>query len=119
MDYGVVREQLLSERSRLERELKMFRNELSVPLEEVSGETPYGQHLAENTSAVVEREMDLTLEENLRDVIAKIDHALTKLDEGTYGVCDRCKGEIGEDRLQAAPYASLCVRCKQIEERGG
>jgi DnaK suppressor protein len=117
MDYEGVREQLLSERSRLERELKVFQQELESSLEEASGETPYGQHLAENASASLDREMDLTLEENLRDVLAKIDRALAKLDAGTYGVCDRCQGEIGNDRLEAAPYASLCMRCKRLEER--
>lgn len=117
MNYESVREQLLSERSRLERELKVFEQELSSSLEEASGESPYGQHLAENASAALEREMDLTLEENLRDVLARIDRALAKLDEGTYGVCDRCKGEIGKERLEAAPYASLCMRCKRLEER--
>ncbi|NLE73194.1 MAG: TraR/DksA family transcriptional regulator [Actinobacteria bacterium] len=117
MDYEDARKQLLSERARLERELDVFRKELELSLEEASGESPYGQHPAENATAAVDRQMDLTLEENLRFVLARIDHALDKLEAGTYGICDRCHGEIGVDRLEVAPYASLCVRCKQLEER--
>lgn len=117
MNYEGVREQLLAERARLERELDRTERELASPVEEASGESPYGQHLAENASAVIDREMDLTLEENLREVLSKIDRALEKLAQGTYGLCDRCGAAIGEARLEAAPYATLCMRCKRLEER--
>lgn len=117
MDYDGVREQLLAERARLERELTLTQKELTSPLQDASGESPFGQHLAENASAAIDRELDLTLEENLRKMLAKIDRALQKLDEGSYGICDRCKEPIGRERLEVAPYATLCMRCKKLEER--
>lgn len=117
MDCESVRSELLAERERVERELQVFEKELSTSLEETSGETPYGQHLAENATASADREMNLALESSLRDVLRRIDRALGKLEEGSYGVCDGCGGPIGDDRLEAAPYASLCMACKRREER--
>ncbi|NLT35077.1 MAG: hypothetical protein GXX83_04195 [Gaiellales bacterium] len=117
MDHETIRKGLLDERVKLERELLVFEKELSSSVEETSGESPYGQHLAENAAAALDREMDLTLEGNLREVLRRIDRALLKLDDGSYGVCDKCGGPIGEDRLEAAPYAVLCMTCKRREER--
>lgn len=117
MDHETIRQGLQEERAKLERELQAFEKELSSSIEETSGESPYGQHLAENAAASLDREMDLTLESNLREVLHRIDRALLKLDEGSYGVCDACGGPIGEERLEAAPYAVLCMACKRREER--
>ena len=51
--------------------------------------------------------------------LGEVEHALRKLSEGTYGKCERCGGRIPAARLNAMPFASLCVKCKQKEERKG
>ncbi len=118
MDTDKIKAQLLEERDRLERELEMSEAELSEPLEEMSGESPYGQHLAENASGSIDRELDLMREPALRAALERIDRALEKIAAGDYGRCDRCGRDIGDERLEVAPYANLCMDCKRREERG-
>ena len=66
----------------------------------------------------VDREIDYSLEENESAVLAAIDAALARIDDGTYGRCERCGQEIEEERLEALPYATLCIDDKRREERG-
>jgi len=54
---------------------------------------------------------------NLRDLMERIDKALAKIEDGTYGLCDRCGKPIEKLRLKALPYANLCIKDKQAEER--
>ncbi len=108
---------LLAERERVLTEIAELDAELSKSLEETSGESPYDQHMAETAAATLDREIDLTLQENARATLSKIERALHKLEEGSYGRCDKCGKPIGEGRLEVAPYASLCVDCKRLEER--
>jgi len=54
---------------------------------------------------------------NLRDLKERIDKALAKIDEGSYGLCDRCGKPIEKARIKALPYANLCIEDKQAEER--
>ncbi|MCC6543705.1 MAG: TraR/DksA C4-type zinc finger protein [Nitrospirae bacterium] len=61
-------------------------------------------------------ETGFTLVDLRRDTLEKIDHALKKLEEGTYGICEDCGNEISEPRLKALPFAVLCVECKQRSE---
>jgi DnaK suppressor protein len=75
------------------------------------------QHLADHASEMVDREVDVSLEENAEQIVYEIDRALTKIDDGTYGQCSRCGQRIPAERLDAVPYATLCVSCKQLEER--
>ena len=118
MDPDSVREILLAERMRLEREIRELESDLAVSPDESSGESLYDQHMAEMASVTLEREIDLALEDSVRAAMAKVERALEKLEQGTYGLCDRCSKEIGVDRLAAAPYATLCMDCKRREERG-
>ena len=75
------------------------------------------QHLADHATEMVDREVDESLEENAEQIVYEIDRALTKFDDGTYGQCSRCGQRIPAERLDAVPYATLCVSCKQLEER--
>lgn len=61
-------------------------------------------------------ETGLTLVDMNRDILEKIDRALEKLEEGTYGICEDCGEEISEKRLRAMPFAIYCVRCKTRRE---
>jgi RNA polymerase-binding protein DksA len=117
LDHKTLREQLLNERARVLKEIEELDADLSKSLQESSGESPYDQHMAEAATATLDREMDLTLEENARAALSQIDRALHKLDDGSYGQCDLCGSRIGEGRLSVAPFATMCVDCKRLEER--
>jgi RNA polymerase-binding protein DksA len=60
-------------------------------------------------SATLDREVDYTLTENSEQVLAEIDSALERIEDGTYGKCGVCGKEIGVERLEAYPWASLCI----------
>ena len=66
-------------------------------------------HLGDMATVTFDRELDQGLEEGAQQTLAQIDRALKKLDDGTYGTCERCGKPIGEDRLRARPWATLCI----------
>ena len=68
-------------------------------------------------TATFEREKDLSIEQNVRDLLQKIDRALKRIDEGTYGVCDRCGKPIEKARIKALPYVDLCIKDAQAQSR--
>ncbi len=74
-------------------------------------------HMADHASDMVDRELDGSLESNATAIVREIDDALERIDASTYGACVRCGGRIPEERLDAVPYATLCVACKRDEER--
>jgi RNA polymerase-binding protein DksA len=69
-------------------------------------------HPADMGSELFEREKKLALGENLDGILSQIEDALAKLDAGTYGACDHCGGRIADARLEALPYATLCIACQ-------
>jgi DnaK suppressor protein len=68
---------------------------------------------ADAGQAAAERSSLLTLVHSLRDTLRDVDHALDRMDAGTYGTCERCRQPIAEERLEALPAARLCIGCKQ------
>ncbi len=83
---------------------------------DATGENVYRDHMADQGSATFEREMDMTFEENERDLLGDVRAALARIEAGTYGTCERCSAEIPAARLEAVPTASLCIKCKEAEE---
>jgi RNA polymerase-binding protein DksA len=81
-------------------------------------ETNLSTHLADNAAITLDQEIDETLEENSENVLAEIDAALQRIEDGTYGTCLNCGTEIPAERLEAVPWATLCIDCKRREERG-
>ena len=61
---------------------------------------------------------NLAVRNNARDLMVQVEAALQRLDEGTYGTCARCGREIAVERLEALPYATLCITCQSEVERG-
>jgi DnaK suppressor protein len=59
----------------------------------------------------------MSLANNARDMLLQVDHALQRLDDGSYGNCEGCGKPVGKLRLQAFPRATLCRSCKETEER--
>jgi DnaK suppressor protein len=73
----------------------------------------YGNHMADDATEAFEQAKELALHENARQLLVKVTDALDRFDEGTYGTCERCNAEIDPARLEALPYATLCLRCQQ------
>ena len=76
-----------------------------------------GDDQADIGAKTYEREHEMSLAYNSRDMLAQNERALERIEAGTYGVCESCGKAIGKARLQAFPRATLCVTCKQREER--
>jgi DnaK suppressor protein len=97
--------------------LEERRRQLSDELAELTKPPPPGQNLSfgkrigDGTTEAVERISSTAAARSISSVLADVDRALEKLDEGTYGVCDSCGQPIGEERLAAIPSAVLCVTC--------
>jgi len=119
IDTERFRDALLDERRRVEHALAALRDEhrgsLDDEVEEIGASD---NHLAETATATLGREIDYTLGENSGQVLAAIDAALKRIDEGTYGTCVSCAEQIRYERLEATPWASLCIDCKRKAEGG-
>jgi RNA polymerase-binding transcription factor DksA len=74
------------------------------------------QHLADHATDLYDRELDESLGENVDHVVAEIDDALKRIEDGSYGVCAVCGVAIPESRLDAIPYAVLCLDDKRRQE---
>jgi RNA polymerase-binding protein DksA len=85
-------------------------------LQQTSGDGA-GDDQADAGSKTFEREQELSIANNRRDLLVQMERAMERLDKGTYGHCESCSQPILKARLQAFPSATLCVRCKQREER--
>ena len=98
--------------------LDYLHEENAGSLREESEEAPIGDNLGETATVTLDRQIDYSLEEASNHVLAAIDAALERLDAGTYGTCTTCGKPIGDDRLEAIPYATQCIECRSREERG-
>jgi DnaK suppressor protein len=76
------------------------------------GDVQFDDESGEGGTTNIERERDLALSAQARAAVEDIDHALAKIDSGTYGTCERCGQPIPRARLKALPQARLCVACK-------
>jgi DnaK suppressor protein len=113
------RRMLLEERERVASALDNLHRETPGSIEDQTGEeTQFDNHLGDTATVTYEREMDYTLEENSEAVLAAIDRALARIEDGTYGTCQRRGEQIAEERLEALPWAELCIDCKREVERG-
>ena len=110
-----IAEELTGEVQRLRAELAAADEVLSNLLRD-SGDGA-GDDQADSGSSALEREHELTLVNNTRDLLTQTTHALARIGRGTFGTCESCGNAIGKARLQAFPRATLCVVCKQREER--
>jgi RNA polymerase-binding protein DksA len=110
-----VRAELEEERRRLVAEIDVAEHDLADLLRD-SGDGA-GDDQADAGTKTFEREHEMSLANNSRDMLAQADRALSRIDDGTYGICESCGNPIGKLRLQAFPRATLCVTCKQREER--
>lgn len=111
------RELLVEERRRVLATIDYLHVDNSRSIEDETEEETFDQHIADAATITVEREIENSLEESEKEKLRAIDDALTRIEQGTFGLCERCGNPIPEERLEARPYATMCVPCKQAEER--
>ena len=107
--WAEIREQLEEERAeRLEERAHLE--------EDLSYEADYG--FGEGDPGIYERERAMAMLEDVDDRVADIDHALEKIEKGTYGLCESCGEEIPVERLEILPSTRYCVECASDSEKG-
>jgi RNA polymerase-binding protein DksA len=117
LDTDHFREALLQERRRVQAAIDNLHEENPGSITDETGEDAvYDNHLADTATVTYDRELDYTLEENSEHVLADIDAALQRIDDGTYGVCANCGKQIAPERLEARPWATLCIDCQRQRE---
>jgi DnaK suppressor protein len=119
IDTEQLRQRMLEERQRVVDAIDNIHAENPGSIGEETEETTFqDNHLGDIATATFDREMASTLEDNSTHVLAEIDAALKRIDEGTFGVCTRCGKPISAERLEALPWATLCIDDKRKQERG-
>ena len=118
LDTQEFRQLLEEHRRRVAEALEHLHRDNAGALRDEIDEPAVDNHPADVATVTVDREIDYTLEASEEEILHAIDAALARIDDGTYGTCERCGRPIGEERLRALPYATLCIDDKRKAERG-
>jgi RNA polymerase-binding protein DksA len=117
-EIATIRASLLEQRNIFTREFSdLEEGTFNISQSEMSGEVSFDEEYADAGSFTFEREKELSIGNNIRDLLDKVNHALSAIDHGTYGICENCGNPIAKARLLALPYSTLCLTCKQTDER--
>jgi RNA polymerase-binding transcription factor len=117
-EIAAIRATLVEQRNIFTREFSdLEEGSFNVSQSEISGEVSFDEEYADAGSFTFEREKELSIGNNIRDLLDKVNHAINAIDKGTYGICENCGNPIAKARLLALPYSTLCLNCKQIDER--
>ena len=117
IDTDRFRQMLEEERRRVQAAIDNLHAEHPGSISDETGEDAvYDNHLADTATETYDRELDYTLEENSEHVLQEINAALRRIDDGTYGQCTNCGRQIPEERLEARPFATLCIDCQRQRE---
>ena len=113
-----LRIRLEEERIQLDTQLTTIEEDsFAATQSDASGDVGLDDEPADAGTATFEREKDLSIENNVRDLLHKIDRALKRIDDGTYGICDICGKPIEKARVKALPYVDLCIKDAQAQSR--
>jgi len=121
IDTDHFRTLLTEERKRVQHAIDHLHEDHAGSLEDETDElaTASDNHLGDLATATLNREIDYSLGENSEQVLGEIDAAMKRIDGGTFGTCTNCGKQIGEERLEARPWSSLCIDCaREAEQRG-
>jgi RNA polymerase-binding protein DksA len=120
LDVESFRPLLEQERERIKNQIAHLHEVNTTSMDDEVGELSRGldNHLGDMASVTFDRELDEGLEEGAVQMLGQIERALAKLEDGTYGTCERCGREIGEERLRARPWALLCIEDQRLVDRG-
>jgi DnaK suppressor protein len=108
-DLQAYRRRLEAELAELEGQRDDLEESTGASLADATGEVGFDEEFADTGSFTFARERDLSLAGNARDLIDKVEHALARIDAGGFGRCEACGGPIEAERLDALPYATLCL----------
>lgn len=108
-------DQLATEAAALRADIERAESDIASRLGDAVGDA--GDDQADVGAKTFEREHELALTHNARELLAQNERAIARIEGRTYGTCESCGEPIGKARLQAFPRATLCVSCKQREER--
>jgi DnaK suppressor protein len=119
VDIEAVKRRLVAERTGILEERRRLLEDTSRARADASGGEDGDQRQQPGGgSEALDREVELSLEDNADHLLGAIGSALARLEAGTYGNCERCENAIGPERLEALPWATKCIDCKRLEERG-
>jgi len=109
-EFQDLRQRLEADRDRLSGEIASVA--ARVPEFGADRDSNYGNHLADQGTDTYEEEKSLALKAHLSGMLAEIEEALRRFDNGTYGICEDCHQPIARERLEALPYATTCLSCR-------
>jgi RNA polymerase-binding transcription factor DksA len=114
----------MSSNARIAQTLRDRGDELRAELRRLTERPPdatpavgFGKRVGDGTTEAVERINTTAAARSIAAAIAEVDRALEKVEDGTYGTCDDCGRAVGAERLEAAPWAALCVDCAAKRSR--
>ena len=94
-----------------------MKSHISTTIKDSTGDlSSYSYHMADQGTDAMERELAFMFASKSGRLVYHIDEALRRIEEGTYGLCERCNKPISTARLQAVPHARMCIECKSAEE---
>ena len=116
-DLNKAREVLLEKRNNLVRQVERLAKDAAESTEATeNSKSPLNS--ADNASDAYEQDFAFISMESEEEIMRKVDVALLRIRDKTYGTCDDCSKEINPDRLEYLPWATLCIKCQELEERG-
>jgi DnaK suppressor protein len=110
-----VRDELVADAARLRAEIAEAESDIADLLQGAGEEG--GEDTADTGAKAFEREHEMALAASHREILGQVERALRSIETSSYGVCESCGKPIGKARLQAFPRATLCLACKQRQER--
>ena len=118
-ELGEFRRLLEDEKRRLMEELEAMEEHTPEVEDQVGMDVGggYDEDLADVASNTFEREKGMALESSVQQMLAQVEEALVRMEEGTYGICQRCGNPIDVARLRVLPFATMDIRCKELEEK--
>jgi RNA polymerase-binding protein DksA len=115
---AAIRKGLEDKRNELQqRQTELEADSFDGTQSEITGEVGLDEDFADAGTATFERERDLSIRNNITDLVDQMTRAIVRIDEGSYGTCERCGRPIDAARLKELPHALLCLDCKRREER--
>lgn len=118
-NFDKIKKQLEDQRKQIADGIDHITNDnLNLSQRDASGDlSGYTFHMADVATDNFDREFSLEMAGTEQQLLNKIDEALKKIQEGNYGNCDNCEASISMERLKAVPYAKLCIKCQEEEEK--
>jgi DnaK suppressor protein len=113
-----LRKQLEDRKAEIENDVLYMANEMrSIGVDQDDENGSLGNHIADDGSNVTEAERIVTVTDDLQSILAQVNAAIERMNEGTYGICQRCGKPINQARLEAFPYVAHCIECQSNLER--